>query len=802
MADQTRCVVCGSVVGKRDFECETCSRSYCRLHVGTNVKYTCSRCDATHTQEIALKFNERCPTVTDSTCPRCKSSLYLDKQPSGHLYLSCSKCDWDSFKYQPMILYQSQNIVLSEAAKRGLVQKNSRVCSGRLKESGGEEFCPHCLVDEIKALKTASFSTIAEMTKMDADDVPALLEMLIRDFKLNGVIDKHNRLFTHVPTNFRKDLNEQIKKEGYIIIEDLATKLNIDKNQALTLMYDIIRTERMRGTFTRDKKRYYTSIYIQGFLMDVAKNDGVITIVEVANRLDIHKEIIKDHIETLLKTKQIDAFFAGKGSVVYTRSRMQELILNHAKETKKFKLESAAKKFNVTIELVRSALHELVKKGMIRGIFTQKREYMTDIALKEEIIRIVRAYRTISLSDLARRLGITERTVEESLASLITRGDISGYIDLKTREFKLESLAPSVEGRTGTASTLASKAAAGQGDTGIPKHDENFVEVVREYDYVGGQVHFKIAVRNNSNAAIYDIKVVLDYPDAFQIEEEMISVPVIEPESSRGIDFYLEPTTCGKSHVGGTVIYKDYTSKVHTIHVREKEIWIKCPLVVSTMDTLEDVNQVIKSLPSDARSFLISDIDARLAYHAGFRAVSHFDTRCVAAPEKLEGEMFEAEAFFATKAKNGGRIVIKLTVSERSQILELRIWCAEAGQLTGLLAKIIEYLFQEINIIRKIKAESREKTVDLMAIAQGITVLSDYVMLRWKISDIATKLEDIYARVMKFLKSDAIIDEMEQWLEKLRSLNEDLNIAPEMADDLGDDIERWQDVIQRSISPA
>ena len=32
----------------------------------------------------------------------------------------------------------------------------------------------------------------------------------------------------------------------------------------------------------------------------------------------------------------------------------------------------------------------------------------------------------------------------------------------------------------------------------------------RMIDFVGGQVHFKIATRNNSAAAIYDVKVVLD----------------------------------------------------------------------------------------------------------------------------------------------------------------------------------------------------------------------------------------------------------------------------------------------------
>ncbi|GAH71040.1 unnamed protein product, partial [marine sediment metagenome] len=58
----------------------------------------------------------------------------------------------------------------------------------------------------------------------------------------------------------------------------------------------------------------------------------------------------------------------------------------------------------------------------------------------------------------------------------------------------------------------------------------------------------------------------------------------------------------------------------------------------------------------------------------------------------------------------------------------MRVWCGNPGQLTGFLAKIIEILFEEINIIRKIKSEEREKTIDVMAITQNLAEVSDYCM--------------------------------------------------------------------------
>lgn len=792
------CSNCSTSLSRNDFSCPICGKSFCKLHVITNEKYKCQKCGTVHTRDTALKFNSTCPVIPQSTCPKCAGTLRLDKLPAGQHFLTCAKCGWNSFESQPMICYQAESIVLKEANKLGIA-RTPKACEGKLKKSQGEDFCPNCLINKLKSSRTLSFATVAGFVKMEESDTVPLLSMLIKDYNLTGIIDEQNKLFTYIDPTFKNRINDQVKTAGYISVETLAKNLGIGQEQTLKLMYEIIRNEHIRGTFSKQKKFYYAATFLHEKLIQLANESGKINIDEFATKYDVHSDIIKDNLVSLLKTHDIDGYFVAKGTIVYSKTRLMDLVFDYADKHKKFNLESIADDLDVAVELVRSMLHELVKQGRLRGVFTQKREYMTDVALKDEIGQIVKTYRTISLEELSKRLGITEKTVEESLASLIARGDISGYIDLRTQEFKLENIQPvakPAKKEGANKPTVVQKAAVDQA------RDEKYIEVVREYDFVGGQVHFKIAVRNNSTAAIYDVKVVLDCPDAFQIDDEMVVVPVIEPNSSRGVDFYLEPTTCGKSQVGGTVIYKDYTATPHTINVETKEVWIKCPLVVSTMDTLDDVMIVTQSLSSDARSFLISDIDARLAYHAGFRAISHFDARCVAAPEKVEEDMFEAEAYFASKVKvGGGRIVIKLSVSEKSQILEVRAWCADAGQLTGLLAKIIEYLFQEINTIRKIKADSREKTIDMMAIAQGITVLSDYVMLAWKNGDICNKLEDIYARLTRLLKSDDVLVEMKEWLDKLRGLNEEENISKEMVDELSPVIERWQDEIKRKVAP-
>ena len=119
--------------------------------------------------------------------------------------------------------------------------------------------------------------------------------------------------------------------------------------------------------------------------------------------------------------------------------------------------------------------------------------------------------------------------------------------------------------------------------------------------------------------------------------------------------------------------------------------------------------------------------------------------------------------------------------------------------LIGLLAIAVVSMFNPVGkspgwkIIRP--------PLDVMAIAQGITVLSDYVMLNWKIGDIVNKLEDIYARLMRLLKEDPMLENMKSWLDRLREFSDDDTIPESLAEELGSSVERWDDAIKRKIAP-
>ncbi|GAG79501.1 unnamed protein product, partial [marine sediment metagenome] len=202
------------------------------------------------------------------------------------------------------------------------------------------------------------------------------------------------------------------------------------------------------------------------------------------------------------------------------------------------------------------------------------------------------------------------------------------------------------------------------------------------------------------------------------------------------------------------------------------------------------------------RAFLIADLDPRLAYRAAIRTLKCFEVSTVTSHEGQDAKgKYEAESWHCSEAKiTGGRIIIRLYVSESNQSLEVRVWCGHAGQLTGFLAKIIEMLFEEINIIRKIKSEEREKTIDIMAITQNLAEMSDYCMLRWKAQNIRTKLHDTFIRVRKIIgDKEAILGRMEFWLTRLNKYGKDDKISDEDGDKLLTDTENFRSVIARSI---
>ncbi|MHA1489126.1 MAG: PCI domain-containing protein [Promethearchaeota archaeon] len=784
-----KCLFCDSQ--NIDFTCEKCKSSFCINHAATTEQWICKKHDLIYSKAKAAEKNYRCTVIENSSCPECKSLLRLERLSSGQYYLECSNpsCGWNSYLKTPGLFFPSKEKLAKEAQRYNL-SRGFRICGKKLKQIIGKEICPKCFLDLLKRAPITNFSTLINSFNISAEQMIKLIMKYIEEERVYGIVDQKEQMFYYISPEMRELILSKFHKEGIIKISDLGTMLDMNSDITIKVVYKLISQFQIKGSFSIDKKIYYTQKYMMDNLIKEIKEQGRISITALANKINIPRELTKSFCVNLMRAKAINGFFAARGNEVITSNQIFKEIKEFSKENGLFELSKLAEKLKIAVELARKSLHNLIKSGSIKGIFTQKREFITNKYLQAKIKELARAYRTMPLRQLANKLGVTESTIEEFLARLIGIGEIDGYIDMSKRNFVAYSVKKTPTHHVQEEQNL------------LKSSDEGKIEVLRDYDFIGGQLHYKVVVRNHSAMAINNVKVILDVPTSYNVKEPLINVPVIEKGNSRGVDFYLEPKECGISNLGGTVIYKNAKGEKKTLNIRKKEVQIKCPLVCVSMSTIEDCQLSIQSLANDARAFLIADLDPRLAFRAGIRTVKNFDTSTVTSFEGTdESKKYEAEAWFCSEAKvTGGRIITRVFVSEASETLEVRVWCANPGQLTGFLAKIIEMLFEEINIIRKIRSDEREKTLDVMAITQNLAEISDYCMLKWKAQNIRNKLHDTFVRLRKILgDNDPILGRIEFWLTTLNKYEKDDNISDEDADKLVNDTENFKKTLSRSI---
>jgi len=786
-----KCLFCESE--KIYFTCEKCKSSFCINHIATTEIHECRKHDLIYSKVKAIERNYKCTVVEDSECPICKHFLRLERLSSGQYYLECTNPNcpesWNSYLKTPGLFFPSKEKLAREALRYNLIKTNRLIlCSKKLRHIVGKEVCPKCFLDLLMIAPITTFSTIMNSFNISAEQMIKFINKYIEEERIYGIVDQKNQMFYYISPEMRENILAKFENEGIIKVADLGIMLDMSSEIALKVIYKLINQFQIKGSFSLEKEIYYTQQYILDNLIKEINKKGRVALKNLANIFDIPKELVKSFCVNLMRTKAVNAFFADRGNELITASQIYTDIKNYSKETGLFELSKLASKLKIAVELARKSLHELIKTGEIKGIFTQRREFMTNKYMEKKIREIAKAYRTMPLRELSNRLGVTESSIEENLAQIIARGDIDGYIDMSKKVF----VAYSVPMETKTQEKTTAKESS----------DEGKIEVVRDYDFVGGQLHFKVAVRNQSDMAINTVKVILDVPSSYNAKNPLITIPVIEAKNSRGVDFYLEPKECGISNITGDVIYKTATGVKRTVHIRKKEVQIKCPLVISCLATIEDIQIAIADLPNDARAFLIADLDPRLAFRAAVRTIKRFEVSTVTSHEGNDAKgKYEAESWHCSEAKiGGGRIITRIYVSEVNQSLEVRIWCNNPGQLTGFLAKVIELLFEEINLIRKIKSEEREKTIDVMAITQNLAEMSDYCMLRWKAQSIRTKLHDTFVRVRKIMgEKEAVLGRMEFWLTNLNKYGKDDKITDEDADKLVVEIENFRNVIARSI---
>ncbi|MFX1451818.1 MAG: hypothetical protein ACFFCM_13295 [Promethearchaeota archaeon] len=321
------------------------------------------------------------------------------------------------------------------------------------------------------------------------------------------------------------------------------------------------------------------------------------------------------------------------------------------------------------------------------------------------------------------------------------------------------------------------------------------LSVKREFDYVGGNVRFKVVVQNISDKLISDINVVINPTTQFSTEERVKSLNFLKPSESRGIDFLLIPLECGTSSIYGTVSYIDFQGKPYSATINPKEIQIKCPLVQPEKIAQERIeNLKIKLQKSSwATEFPLS---AKQVYNIIREQISTLDvTEIFNDPENYISE------WTGLAKVTGQELIISAFIQENK--INIEIYSEDIKQSTGLLAYIKNNIKLAIENAQKIGGTVEKigfKILDSFDLCKKSIQLATVCEIQPLISDIISFLKDIQSKIQKSVPESNMAQRIDLWITTLSNkFDTDQIIEIRLATALEFEIIQWLKEIKSII---
>ncbi|NVM53483.1 MAG: winged helix-turn-helix transcriptional regulator, partial [Candidatus Helarchaeota archaeon] len=298
--------------------------------------------------------------------------------------------------------------------------------------------------------------------------------------------------------------------------------------------------------------------------------------------------------------------------------------------------------------------------------------------------------------------------------------------------------------------------------------EKDLIEVKREYDYVGGKVRFKVAIRNFSDMAIHNISVNLNPSDQFISDIFQHSIANLPPNTTRGIDFDLIPLTCGQSKVFGSLSFEDAYGNAHSLTIQPKEISIKCPLVTPLPATQSEVNEWIKDLKRGTSKISYNTIPDTEAFRIGREQVNALDLKEITVnPEAMWG-------LYSGQVKvTGKNTIVKLSVEKPNIILD--VWADDLKQTTGFIAYITNLVNIGLEVAYKMARKTEDVTKKIVELMKISSVTDEIITCCQKLDSvqtITTKLSNLQQLFQESFSESVLLSSIQVWNSKLVSMFE------------------------------
>ncbi len=301
------------------------------------------------------------------------------------------------------------------------------------------------------------------------------------------------------------------------------------------------------------------------------------------------------------------------------------------------------------------------------------------------------------------------------------------------------------------------------------------VRVLREYDYIGGGIRFKIAIQNISKTMLMDFNVTLVPTSQYEIDGRVKVINALKPGESRGVDFQLTPLTCGKSKVYGSVSYIDAFGEPNTTTVRPKEIWIKCPLVVPKQKSTSEIEDLKSRLSKGTTNLNFTDLQESDVFNLVRDQISALDL------SEIVTDAQNMTTTYAGMAKvTGNDLIIEAYIAPQDKLIALEVWTNDMKQATGFLAYIKNMIVMAIKSAEKLKGKIdriSQKIVDASDIILKLNKLCLDCEQDWIVSDILLSLTESLNKIERSFPDIIVSEQIRNEIENIEgSFREGENI--------------------------
>jgi hypothetical protein len=388
------------------------------------------------------------------------------------------------------------------------------------------------------------------------------------------------------------------------------------------------------------------------------------------NQLDENREEIEEKIKQISKT--IDPEHLSEAIALMTTQR------DEAKKLRFDDIEKRITKNLIDFEDV-SKIYELFKRA--------KRLAITDISRKSDISRD-------KLIDMI-------MDPDKGLGMLEIDGD---FITITQQPGQGIGALPTTEIQGTPFKTEAEE---------ISQNQE--LEIIREFEYISGQVRFKVGVINKSPGVLTNIKIDFTIPEAlkwityepikYRRRADSVIIPKLSLNEKKSINLYLEPISCMNGPINAFVSYFTALDEPRAITMRPKVIGITCPIFFTEEEAnLARVESLYMQLSHKDKKILPihKDQDLEKIFNLLLKVGGSHQIKLVSKDFSSENKIGKILYYGLTKVKKQKMVIIFL-LNGGEQTIEVVIAGDNEETITALLAEIenqIRVIFTKERIIK------------------------------------------------------------------------------------------------------